>query len=162
MHECDPQRLSAWLDDELNAAQRQQVEAHLASCDACRRLLQQLTATSSLIQRHAFEPLNEQEMDRLHQAIDAADDQPILRLGLTIAALAASVLIVAGAWLMELPAGGGTAPAQVQMAAAPKPWERLATTLEVDPLTTPASDSIQVADAELAQWMLDGLSGASR
>jgi hypothetical protein len=62
---------------------------------------------------------------------------------------------------MELPAGG-TAPGQARMAAAPEPWERLAMTLEVDPLSTPASDSIQVADADLAQWMLDGLSGASR
>jgi anti-sigma factor RsiW len=161
MDRCDPQLLSAYFDGDLTPDLRAGVEAHLAVCEVCRAHLKQFSAASLLIQRYPFEPLNQQELSRVHDAIEEADDPSVWRLGLMMAAMAASVLIVAGAWLMELPgAGGSKLPGPV--AAAPEPWERVAMTLQVDPLASPAPESIQVADADVARWMLDGLSGANR
>jgi anti-sigma factor RsiW len=42
MHEQWTDRLSELLDDELSPADRADVEAHLASCEACARVLEEL------------------------------------------------------------------------------------------------------------------------
>ena len=41
--------LSEYLDNELGAAKRAEVDAHLAACQACQRELQELRATISLV-----------------------------------------------------------------------------------------------------------------
>lgn len=43
------QQLSAWLDDELDAATGAALTAHLGSCEACRREWRQLTALESAL-----------------------------------------------------------------------------------------------------------------
>lgn len=51
--------LSAWLDQALDAHEREQVEAHLAGCPECRRELEGLRSTVSLLSRveHARAPV---------------------------------------------------------------------------------------------------------
>ena len=43
--------LSAWLDQALDAHEREQVEAHLAGCPECRRELEELRSTVSILSR---------------------------------------------------------------------------------------------------------------
>lgn len=155
MSACDPQLLSAYLDDELDAANRARVEEHVVSCPTCAAELKSLRDASQLMSQVTVQPLSRQELDRLHDAIDASADQSILRLGLTIGALAASVLVISCVWLAQL-----TAPAQIRVASTPAPaWERMAMTLRPEPLV-PLDDrgAVQLADAQLADWMLLNLS----
>jgi len=51
--ECDNVRewLSPYLDDELDAGERQRVTSHLESCQACREELDSLRKTVSLVRR---------------------------------------------------------------------------------------------------------------
>ena len=80
--------------------------------------------------------------------------------------LAASVLVVASAWLWEAPAPA-TGRARVVFAPAPAAeWERVAMTLDAGPLNgvpgPPAGTDFPgrtvLADARLADWMLQNLS----
>ena len=49
---CDEVRLefSAWLDDELSAAERRAIEAHLAECPACQELFRQFQQVDEMYQ----------------------------------------------------------------------------------------------------------------
>lgn len=53
VHEAE--RLSAWLDGELSAADRATVEAHLAACAECARLLEALAAVDDRLRGSAVE-----------------------------------------------------------------------------------------------------------
>ena len=81
-----------------------------------------------------------------------------------MAALAASVLVVASAWLWALPGQGGRPPPRLATRApalAPAAeWERLAMNLEAEPLPGEAPQSPErqmLADARLAEWVLRNL-----
>ena len=123
--------------------------------------MQSLRDQAGAIQQYPFDDLRDDELVRLHQAIDAEqEDHPVWRLGMILGALAASVMIISSAWLMELPARSRVAPVG-QVATAPmESWERVAMYLRADPSAVPADDpgAIRVADSQFAQWMLDGLS----
>jgi anti-sigma factor RsiW len=159
MIECDPQLLSACLDGELSPEQQGQVREHLRQCPACARELRMLEESSRLIHEHPFEELDQRELSDLHRAVNqVASEQTIWRLGLVLGALAASILVISSAWLMEIPAPSAGRGRQRTVAIAPaSQWERVAMTLRADPLP-PENDAIQLADAGLADWMLQGLS----
>jgi anti-sigma factor RsiW len=171
MSNCDPQLLSAYHDGELDAATRQRVEVHLRDCPACAEELQGIRDASQLIAAggsadHSL--LTDEELARVHDAIDDTSDRPILRIGAMLGAAAASLLIVSCAWLMDLPrqdhpaapppisAARFTAPAQ--------PWEEIAVTLRPE-IPMQAGDDLNsdtyLADAKLAEWMLQGLNTTS-
>src|SRR5438067_11740421 len=138
MSVCEPHLLSAYLDGELVAADRERVEAHLAQCPKCATELQSLRELSASIASYPFDNIRPDELSRLHDAIHhaAADtgDATIFRIGGTIGLIAASILVVAGTWLATLPAPSQQ-PAQGRPAAIAEipAWERVATTLQVDP-----------------------------
>ena len=163
MCEFDQQILGAFFDGELSADERRRVEAHLRKCPQCTEQLQMIRQASQVLAQHSWDDLKPAELRRVHEAIDREAERPILRIGGTLGLVAASVLIVSCAWLMELPAAnsGGTQ-RQTTVAAAPaEPWEQVATTLRADPLQQQASDDttqLADADAKLADWMLEGLS----
>ncbi len=54
-----PEILSAYLDGEATAEERQQVESHLATCPVCRQHLEALKQTVALV--HALEPVSAPE-----------------------------------------------------------------------------------------------------
>src|SRR3954454_18131175 len=154
MSECDEQVLSAYGDGELAAAARQRVEAHLQSCTGCTEEVRSLRETSRLLRDYPFADIDRDELARGHEAIDAAVDQPVWRLGFTLGVIAASVLIVSCAWLMELPsASAPTTNARPQVVQTPPQWERMAMTLKAEPLRSVNGDTSQTADARLAEWM---------
>lgn len=160
---CEPQLLSAYLDDELSPQARSAVEQHLRDCPQCTAELQRLREASQIIGGSTFEALNATELARIHAAIDdQKEEQPILRLGMMLSALAASILIISSAWLMEIPAEGGDGGHNLAVAAAPvAQWERVAMTLRAEPMPlqvdVDTDHSVQFADAQFAEWMLDGL-----
>ena len=53
---ADKERLSAWIDDDLNAVEREQVEQHLAQCEVCRGVLDDLLAIHKAAQGLADDP----------------------------------------------------------------------------------------------------------
>src|SRR5262245_49453623 len=102
MTPCESHLLSAFFDGELPLADQSRVETHLRDCATCAAELRAIRESSQLLRAHRFIDLSQEELSDLHRAIDdASDERPILRLGLTLGTLAASILIVSGAWLME-------------------------------------------------------------
>lgn len=163
--------LAAYHDDELDAATRARVEAHVRQCATCARELESLRDTSQ-----PFRPLRDVNLTRrqlaaLHAAVDdaAADDARFMRTAATLAVIAASVLLVSLAWLRVLtpaPTAPGAGPAGAVAASnwssREQAWEHVAVTLRPDPLTLPITPDPdrQLAegyDAALADWMLQGL-----
>ena len=176
MSPCDEQLLSRFLDDELSASQRSDVEAHLAACPACAGHVSFLRETSGLLRAYPFEDLTPVELGRLHRAVseevsDDAGEEKVWRIGGTLGLIAASVLIVGVAWLKQLPAASSTQQGGTGVATGPRtplqPWERAAVTLRPDPswylVDQPGGvgrfDDVQLAEAnvQLADWMIAGL-----
>jgi anti-sigma factor RsiW len=158
MSGCDAQLLSAYVDGELDAAARQRVEQHVACCAACAEEIRSLRETSRLLKNYPFADIDGDELARAHEVIDAAVDQPVLRLGFTLGALAASVLIVSCAWLMELPKAAAPTPNPSPEVASTPQWERMATTLRAEPFRSMNGDTaMMTTDSKLADWMLNRL-----
>src|SRR5436305_9445794 len=103
MSDCDAQLLSAYIDGELLPADRDRLEAHVRNCPACAQELEVMRGVSGALRDIQFDELKPHELSRIHEAIDESADQPILRVGMALSAVAASILIVGSAWLMELP-----------------------------------------------------------
>jgi anti-sigma factor RsiW len=164
MTPCDEQLLSAFADGELPAGDTARVEAHVRECAACAMNLARIRESSRLLREYPFEDLTGDELRLAHDAIDAAADRPVLRLGFTLGVIAASVLVVSCAWLIELRAPRRQArdtTMSVATSAQVPQWERMAMTLRADPLPHPNEDTTRFAGAqpavEHADWMLTGL-----
>jgi anti-sigma factor RsiW len=168
MTRCDFEQslLSAYVDDELDPSACQRVEEHLHTCPSCAAQLQSLKNLAEAFATYPYPDLNSTELDRLHQVLDEEVDAPVLRLAGSLSVVAASVLIVATAWLLELRSTQPVpvaSPANVTLAPAPA-WEQVATSLHVDApvygggIGNPM-DRTQLADAQIADWMLQGLGG---
>ena len=155
MDKCNSQLLGAYLDGELAGEQRARVEEHLRNCAPCDRELKLLRDASRLLAEHPFQDITDRELKSLHEAIDSEiASRPIWRIGGALSVIAASVLIVSCAWLMEMPSSGGNASSA---SAGLQPWEHVAMTLRPDAPWQANDDTTQLADAQLADWMLDGL-----
>src|SRR5687768_8965004 len=97
--------LPAYHDGELDPATRAQVEEHLHTCPACAAELDRLRAISEPLRALRNVEPTPQHWSRFRDAIDdAADDGRLFRTASTLAVMAASVLIVALAWLNVLSA----------------------------------------------------------
>ena len=164
-------KVEANHDGELDARERRSVGEHLAGCAACAEHLSWLREASRAVSREAGVPLSADHARRLHAALDAIEgDEGAYPLSLSrtagvLTALAASVLIVSCVWIRELaPTGApGHVPASLAVAEAPA-WERVAVTLRADPLPAhPGGEATPgeayLADASLADWVLQSLSG---
>jgi len=166
MDRCDRQVLEAYRDGELDAAARARVEQHLASCPDCARELQELGKLSQMLASYSFQDITPQELRAVHQAVDDAQVQRVWRIGGSLGLVAASILIVSLAWLNTVPPVRTRLRPQTTVSA--PAWEQVATTLRAGPLpgdidNRPRGEQIQLAeaqytDAQLAEWMLDGLS----
>lgn len=159
----------AYCDDELDPAERVRFQRHLNRCDDCARDVMRVRELSEWFAPvRVLEP-NESVLDRLHKTVALRGDfekrrriSDALPAARMLAALAASVLIVAGAWLLD----GGGAPATSkpiplsQTIARAEPWEKTALTLEVDPPV--GADGLRPDQQRLADWMVASLGKAQQ
>lgn len=157
MESCDQQRLGAYHDEELGSAAREQMTVHLRSCSRCATELMRLDETRRLLQEWNPRALDARQLTVLHEAVDSSGDKRLWRVGATMGTLAASVLIIGAAWLREMPRRVDASTAAVAITPA-RGWERVAMTLRVDTVPREVTDNMQLADARMADWMLEGLS----
>lgn len=146
MSPCDEQLLGAYFDGELAPDQRSAVEKHLRDCPSCTRQLEMLRDASQMLRDYPFQDITDRERMRLHQAVDAAIDRPIWRIGASLGLIAASILIVGLAWLNALSPVATPAPGPV-IASKRDSWESVAMTLRTDWAPTQAEDQVQLADS---------------
>lgn len=62
------ERLTAYLDDALPAAERARIDDHLSECDGCSVYLDQIRATIAAMGALEDTPLSAQAWARLHEA----------------------------------------------------------------------------------------------
>ena len=159
MLDCDPIKLSAYADGELEAAEQQRLAEHLAICPQCRAELDELRATAGVFSQLRSAKLTSNERARLHAALDERLYAPIWRIGGAMGLIAASILVIAGTWLAAIPSAQ---PAQMNTGnltvAGVNDWQNIALTGFV-PVNNPG-DQIYLADSHLDEWMLVALNGS--
>jgi hypothetical protein len=161
---CDFQsRLGAYHDGELDTVSARQVEQHLASCESCRAELQEIRELSSLAETVGAEGISPIGVARVHQMIDAEAGSSVLRIAGLLTGLAASALVIGSAWLWETPQSRTSGQEIVVINPLGEPDMTLAMTLEPSaPLPhSPweVRDQQMLADARLADFMVEGLTG---
>ena len=165
-------RLSAFYDGELPGHAAREVRLHVETCPWCAAELEEIRELSGAFRELAEERPPVAVLRRAREAADAAADAaarvavdarragpPVLRVAGALTALAASVLVIASAWLSDAPPPNPLPPAAVSVAPAPA-WERVAMTLNAGPLPGEITDDpgrTALADARLANWMLQNL-----
>lgn len=170
-------RLDAFHDGELNAAERAGIAEHLQGCAVCAAALEQMQRMSVLLASDRRDVSGElilsevgtDEIGRIHAAVDREMngsafliDRSFWRTAAVLSGLAASVLIVASAWLMETPlprAGVALHPAGPLQA-----WERVAMGRSdplpyAGPAANPDQSALADAHVNMTNWMLDHLKG---
>lgn len=171
MSDCHYQdRLDAFHDGELDPAAAEQVERHAEACASCAAELRRMRQVTGMFEALADEPVSDNALGRFHRAVDQVEEEPplgVLRIAAVLTSLAASVLVIGSAWLWELPPAPSGAPQVAYHPRLTTDWERVAMTLEPDPLPRTVwelGDRTRLADADvrLADWMLDNLSERSR
>ena len=166
MNECiSPMQLEAYRDGELSAVDAGAVANHVRGCDVCAAELKEMGELSAFLNGRAIElggsDMTSDELARLHDRVQTslirADRQsnpfPAVK---ALMALAASVLIIAAAWLSEMPLPTVTTPSPTMTIAGAPQWERIAVTLQVDP-PIPGTGMSGLADEEMTNWMLQNL-----
>jgi anti-sigma factor RsiW len=172
-------RLDAYHDGELGDAETRDLERHLETCTSCAAELDEIHKVSEAFAGLVPTDVSPGAMARAHAAAEDAFEQAaaaegrrlLVRVAGVLTGLAASVLVVASAWLLEPPA----APTgNVDVAVAPRPargpaaeWERIAMTLDAGPLLSDSPDApgrlalAAVAsdgdEGRVADWMLRSL-----
>lgn len=97
-HHPDPSALSAWLDGELTAGERQEMASHLAACPACAARLDELRALSADLKALPDDSLGFDLAALIAGRLDAPQRRP-----------ARSAAAARGGWFGRWPAGVGAA-----------------------------------------------------
>jgi anti-sigma factor RsiW len=155
MSECPFQsRLSAFHDRELDAELAAKLESHLSGCQECQQGLQGIRAVSRLLSPPESVRMSQMGVARLHAVADAAARRrDVFPLARALLAVAASVLVIAGAWLYEtprpIPSGQGIVEVKPEA-----DWEKFARGAKVTPVE--AGHETGVA-GDFSEWMLRNL-----
>jgi anti-sigma factor RsiW len=158
MTECPFQsRLSAFHDRELDSETSRRLEQHLGECESCKEMLAGIGAVSRLLSTPTTSRLSQMGLARLHATADsAAGRREVFPFVRTMIAVAASILIIAGAWLTEIPQttpGGGHS--VVRTTTPEADWEKLASGGKMD-MPRGSSGDTGVA-LRFSNWMVDSL-----
>ena len=146
-------RTGPFHDGELDPVESRQFEAHLRDCPACADMLESIRQTSRLLSQTPVRPLSQIGMARLHQTAElAARKREVFPLAKALLAVAASVLVICGAWLKEMPSQNPS-PASVVKIEPPAEWERLAAGGSADLPSGTNDDQTGLA----LNWMNQGL-----
>ena len=174
--ECDQtQRLNAFHDGELSARDAAEVVRHLEACSACRAELETLQRMSRVFAALPTPSISAAALSRAHALVDRvasldsmADAEPavdssVRRMAFALTSLAASILIIATAWMFVGDPGETNAQPQIAIVQQPQ-WERVAMTLRADRFDLPEGSPTQMLadassnDARVADWMIRSLS----
>jgi anti-sigma factor RsiW len=142
---------SAYHDGELDEARRRELEAHLALCAACMAQLNELQMLSGMFAAAPVPVLSPIGVHRLHESVEGAMDQGLLRLARGLSAIAACVLMVGSFWLTRMrqePTNTATATAVAA------PWVPIAMNQD--------EASVQSVASPVGQWYLADASQAQR
>lgn len=148
-------RIDAYYDGELEAEAQAAFEEHLAECADCRRELESLRRLSGHFASTEISTLSHSELRHLYETPKAEPERSLLPFAMGLMATAASLLIVSAAWLSEIPRVRPTPPV-VAMHDVPD-WERFAMSGQTE-AAPGLGEQTAVAEADLADWMLSGLS----
>ena len=161
---CDWQgRLDSYFDGELTAAQATAAQRHLDACPACRAELEEMRGLSGLFENAFNQPAPRALLVRIHRAVDNTDSDrgTLFRIAGILSGIAASALVIGGAWLFDAPA---PRPGVVVVIGSAQPgrenWESLAVNLRSDPLPVTgweAPSPEALAQARVAEWFLKNL-----
>ena len=139
-------------DGELPAGEREALEAHLRTCDACSALLGELRSLSRLVAAAPMAQIQPDAMQRLRDARYVLPDTSVVKIAGWLTAAAAAVLI-AGLPMLHREDRN---PPVVQASAS-------AETLDYVAVTPPTDAENSRNDlVALAQWMSDDLSANER
>jgi len=146
MTECEyADRLNAYYDGELSAAQRAKVEAHVDTCPACAAELDRLRKLGSLLGNLPRPAISEAALARLHRAADLWPTASIRRMASALAAIAALVLVTCLVALWRQDTAAQARPAQ--------PWE-----LAAEGRRTMLDAAPPAAEEQLASLVVQDLS----
>jgi len=134
-------RLSAYLDGELDSEQHDIVARHISICAECQAALNALRRISSLFAAAAQPHLSQFSLHRLHKRVDAAMEESLLHLAHILQAVAACVLIAGSLWLVWAKPAQAPQPQQAQVTTVPVAWDT-----STDETSTPAA-AFYLADA---------------
>jgi anti-sigma factor RsiW len=93
-------RLEAYYDGELSEPDRSEIERHLPQCPSCVQELAHLQAMSRMLSSVSTPKLSQIGLYRLHNQLDQAMEEGVLRIVRVLSAIAACVLVVGSAWLV--------------------------------------------------------------
>lgn len=158
-HDCVfNSRLSAFHDGELDPAASREIQQHLQTCADCAGQLEEIRGMSSLFGSFGSDPITEDELARVHEAVDNVDAPLQLervspfRIAGFLTAAAASILVISAAWLREMPAGNPTLPHRTVVRL--DGWEYAAANLTAPPGLSDQSDTAMARDTGAEDWML--------
>ncbi len=144
-------QLEAYHDGELSAAAASTLKAHLATCPACIKQLSELTQISNLFAAAPVPYLSQISRHRLHHKIADEMDRSLVRFAWGLAAVAAGIMIIGSAWLMQVKEVIPTPTVTAQVA---PPWSGVPTSFESETVSHEAATPV-------AQWYLADASGRS-
>ena len=163
MSKCNFQSLiGAYYDRELDPEAAGKVEKHLTECPICIAELEAMGELSARIHTVAsWSGMDRAESARLHQAVRDADESfsdslPLFRTMGLLGAMAASVLIVCGVWLLDTRNDPSAINSGLHPVALAPEWERVATTGYADPSPGMVGDMF-FSPRYAVDWMLDDL-----
>jgi anti-sigma factor RsiW len=137
--------IQAYHDGELPAERRSTVEEHLAGCPACAAELAELKNLSAVFAAEPVAELSQIALHRLHRKIDNEMDRGLIRFGWSLSAVAASILLVASAWLVKV--DGSAQAASASPTPDEPPWVSVSLAASHDPVLRDASTPAE-------QWYL--------
>ena len=144
--------IERYHDGELSGPCHQEAEAHLHACPACADQLRQLRQISTILKSRPLAEISPSELTRLHALQATVQRQvgewAILRIGMPLSALAATLLVATSLLLLARPTTAATA-----ATAAGAKWELLA---------SGANRAGGNSNVDLSGWMIRSLGGIGK
>lgn len=143
MSECpDNQRLSAYLDGELDAAECEAIEMHLPACAACTAALRDYRQISRMVGHWEMPEISAAGLRKLHTKVDVMGWRRLERVAFALSSMAAALAVATVLWSSQ----SAQAPTTIAL------WEQAA----IAPAEYASGNSTQ--ETSMAQWVVDDLS----
>jgi hypothetical protein len=153
-------RLSALHDDQLSNVEAETLRDHIRECSQCAVALEEISNLSLSFDDLRYCSMSTVAMMRAHCAANETADansyrSATIRMAGLLTGLAASIAVIAGAWLFDDARPAAPKAATVARVAVASEWERMAVTLDVG--LWAVDDQPILADAAVADWMVRSL-----